>query len=109
LNGHIDVKPPGERRAWEADPWRGEPRNGRIYGRGTADMKGGVAAALFALGALQATGVQLDADVVVHVVGDEEVGGFSTRDILDRFPLPDAVIVPEPTGLQLTAVEGGMI
>jgi acetylornithine deacetylase/succinyl-diaminopimelate desuccinylase family protein len=109
LNGHIDVKPPGDRRTWESDPWRADRRAGRIYGRGTADMKGGVAAALFALRALSASGAELDADVVFHVVGDEEVGGFSTREILDSFPLPDAVIVPEPTGLQLTPVEGGMM
>jgi acetylornithine deacetylase len=109
LNGHLDVKPPGERRTWTSDPWQVEIRSGRVYGRGTADMKGGVAAALFALRALRELEVNLGVDVVLHVVGDEEVGGFSTREILDEGSLPDAVIVPEPTSLQLTAVEGGMI
>ena len=44
LSGHLDVVPPGDAATWTADPWGGEVRDGRLYGRGACDMKGGVAA-----------------------------------------------------------------
>jgi acetylornithine deacetylase/succinyl-diaminopimelate desuccinylase family protein len=109
LNGHIDVVPAGDRGGWTADPWTVDERAGRLYGRGTADMKGGVASLLFAVRALRACRIEVPGDIWVHLVSDEEVVGSSTRDLLRRLPLPDAVIDAEPTGLRLMPVEGGLI
>ena len=58
VNGHIDVVSPGDESNWTSPPFAAEVRDGRIYGRGACDMKGGVGAALFALKALHAGGVR---------------------------------------------------
>jgi acetylornithine deacetylase/succinyl-diaminopimelate desuccinylase family protein len=109
LNGHIDVKPPGDVDAWDSDPWSATEKDGRLYGRGAADMKGGVAAALLAIEALRDSGFDRFGEVWLHLVSDEEIGGPSTKRLLERGPVPDAVIVPEPTGLAVTPTEAGMI
>src|SRR5262249_36511160 len=54
FNGHIDVVPPGE--GWTLDPFAGELRDGRIYGRGVTDQKSGMAASLFAIEAIRRAG-----------------------------------------------------
>ena len=56
LSGHLDVVPPGDPATWTADPWGGEIRDGALYGRGACDMKGGVAAILAAVRALERRG-----------------------------------------------------
>jgi hypothetical protein len=58
INGHIDVISPGERERWTSDPFAGHIRDSRLYGRGAVDMKGGIAAALFALQVLREAGVR---------------------------------------------------
>ena len=55
LSGHVDVVPPGDPATWSTDPWGGEVRDGRLFGRGACDMKGGVAAILGAVRALAAS------------------------------------------------------
>ncbi len=109
LNGHVDVVPVGETSAWSHDPWGGEVADGRLWGRGAADMKGGVAAALVAIRALHEADVRLAGDVWAHVVADEEVVGVSTRRLVARLPKIDAVIVAEPTDLTIMPVEGGLM
>lgn len=108
LNGHIDVVPVGDTSQWTVDPWAGELRNGKLYGRGACDMKGGVAAMVMALRALSDLGIQLSGDVWVHVVSDEEVVGWGSRECASRLPATDVVLDPEPTGLQVVPVEGGL-
>ena len=57
LNGHVDVVPPGDLAAWtDGDPFAGTIANGRLYGRGACDMKGGLVAAIWAVRALQRSG-----------------------------------------------------
>jgi len=56
LSGHVDVVPPGDPATWSVDPWAGEVRDGRLYGRGACDMKGGVAAIVGAVRALVTSG-----------------------------------------------------
>ncbi|MFM9106504.1 MAG: M20 family metallopeptidase [Chloroflexota bacterium] len=109
LNGHIDVVPVGDRSAWERDPWGGEVAGGRLWGRGAADMKGGVASCLCAIEAIVASGVRPAGDIWMHVVADEEVVGFSTRNLAARLPKVDSVVVAEPTDLKLMPVEGGLV
>ena len=77
LNGHIDVVRAGTE-PWARDPWAGEVDGDTVHGRGAVDMKGGVVAALHALGALRAAGAPLPGDVVLQAVPSEEDGGLGT-------------------------------
>ena len=107
LNGHFDVVPAAEG-SWSHDPWGGEIVDGRLYGRGAVDMKGGLAAMLWATRCVREAGVHLAGDVWAHLVSDEEVVGFGTRECVARLPAVDAVIVPEPSGMALAPVSGGL-
>lgn len=73
FNGHIDVVPPGE--GWTVDPFGGDVRGGRIYGRGASDMKGGLAAQIYAIEAIRRAGLQLQGSVEQSGVVDEESTG----------------------------------
>jgi succinyl-diaminopimelate desuccinylase len=75
FNGHLDVVPPGD--GWTCDPFGGELREGKIFGRGTCDMKGGIVASLFAVEALRRAGVRLGGAVEQSATVDEETGGFA--------------------------------
>src|SRR6202045_2236402 len=72
LNGHTDVIPVGGGEGWSDDPWSAKIKNGRIYGRGSADMKSGVASHIMAMECLLAAGVKTKGDVYINVVVDEE-------------------------------------
>jgi acetylornithine deacetylase/succinyl-diaminopimelate desuccinylase family protein len=109
INGHIDVVPVGDTMAWHHAPWAGEIAGGKIWGRGAADMKAGVAAGIIAVRALREAGLTLGGDLWLHVVSDEEVVGMSTRRLVARLPRPEAVIVAEPTDLKIMPVEGGLV
>lgn len=109
LAGHFDVVPAGDLQLWETDPWRLTPRGQRLYGRGAADMKAGVATLLFALRAHRELGRSLSGDVWVHLISDEEIVGRSTREILDRYPRPDAVVNLEPTSLTIAPAQAGLV
>jgi acetylornithine deacetylase/succinyl-diaminopimelate desuccinylase family protein len=108
LNGHVDVVPVGDRALWEIDPWGAEIRDGKVWGRGAVDMKGGIAAMIAAMEAIQRCGLKLKGDLLVNTVIDEETGGDGTRAALDRGYGADAVIVAEPTDLNIQSVEGGL-
>src|SRR5690348_10747170 len=73
LNGHMDTVPPG-RAPWQDSPWSGALRDGRIYGRGGFDMKGGLAANFIVACALKRAGVRPGGDLICEAVVDEEWG-----------------------------------
>src|SRR5581483_5983091 len=73
FNGHIDVVPIGP--GWSTDPFGGEIHNGRIYGRGVSDMKGGLAAQIYAIEAIRRAGLQLQGTIEQSGVVDEESTG----------------------------------
>jgi succinyl-diaminopimelate desuccinylase len=86
LNGHLDTFPLGSRAAWTASP-DGEVRDGRLYGLGISDMKGGLAAILFALIHLAAVREALAGEVVATFAGDEEtMGVLGSKLLLDTVP-----------------------
>jgi len=97
-NGHVDVVPAGDRAAWSAEPFAPVVRDGRLFGRGACDMKGGVAAMVFAAEALRAAGVRLAGDLVVCTVTDEEETGAGAIAAVARGVRADAGLVAEPTG-----------
>ena len=109
VNGHVDVVGAGERERWASDPFAAEIRDGRIYGRGACDMKGGLAAALVALEALGDAGIRLDGDVVFEAVTDEETCAMGTIAAIERGYRGDAGLVPEPTGFDLWIATRGLL
>ena len=99
LNGHFDVVPPGD--GWSVDPFGGEVSGGKLYGRGSADMKAGLAAAIYAAEAIRRAGVELAGTVEVSGTVDEESGGFAGVAHLAEIgriaaERTDHVIIPEP-------------
>ena len=76
LNGHVDVVP-ADPESWSHDPFRPVVKNGKIYGRGSADMKGSDACEVFSLKALVETGVKFSGSITPTFTTDEEVGGYS--------------------------------
>jgi succinyl-diaminopimelate desuccinylase len=110
VNGHLDVVPL-DPEAWTYDPFTATVANGKLYGRGTADMKGGIAAAIAALDVIAAAGRVPGCNVVFHLVADEEVGGtLGTRALLEAGLITgDACLIPEPTALQICVAERGLL
>jgi acetylornithine deacetylase len=96
-NGHMDVVPVGNRDAWTSDPFGAEIRDGRLYGRGAADMKGGVAAMMAAAMALQRTGGVRGRLRLAFVMG-EETGHHGARAALRRGLAADLAVVGEWSG-----------
>jgi acetylornithine deacetylase len=99
LNGHTDVIPVGKGEGWSVDPWSALVKDGRIYGRGTADMKSGVASHIMAIECLKAAGIKLKGDVLLNIVIDEEVSGHGTLDTIARGYRADAGISGETSDL----------
>lgn len=96
LSGHLDTYPLGDATAWTVDPFAGEVRDGRLYGRGAADMKGGIAASIVALAALAAHADAWHGEVVLALAGDEEsMGTLGTQWLLENVPAVrgDAAII----------------
>lgn len=100
LNGHIDAVSVQPREAWTHDPFQAVVRDGLLYGRGSCDMKGGVAAMVVAAELLAELDVPLTGELVVNTVTDEEYCGAGTAACLAAGLRADAAIVPEPTSLQ---------
>jgi acetylornithine deacetylase len=98
LNGHTDVIPVAGG-TWSDDPWSGKIKNGRVYGRGSCDMKSGVASHIMAVECLLAAGARPKGDVHINVVVDEEVSGHGTLDTVIRGYKADAGISGETSGL----------
>jgi succinyl-diaminopimelate desuccinylase len=99
LNGHFDVVPAGD--GWTHEPFGGEVVDGRIYGRGSCDMKAGLAAALFAVEGIRRAGIELNGTVEISGTVDEESGGFAgVAWLAEQGRLSaartDYVIIPEP-------------
>ena len=104
FSGHLDVV--GTAGMVHA-PFDGEERDGRLYARGAADMKGGVAAMCAA--AWRAAQARLDGEIVVALTADEEFESVGTRAMLERGERADAAIVGEPTRLEIMPAHRGFV
>jgi acetylornithine deacetylase len=111
LSGHLDVVPPGDPATWTSDPWAGDVRGGRLFGRGACDMKGGVASILGAVRALGTSGdlERLDGELVVAFVPSEEDGGQGTLAAIRAGVTGDLAIIPEPSNLDVVVAHAGAI
>lgn len=102
LNGHVDVVPvpPEELPKWKTDPWRAEVTDGKLYGRGASDMKGGLTSIIWAVKALAETGTRLKGDLFLESVVGEESGegaNLGAQAAVDRGYKADFCIVAEPS------------
>ncbi|KAI0438112.1 tryptophan synthase beta subunit-like PLP-dependent enzyme [Xylaria telfairii] len=104
FNGHIDTV---TLNGYDGDPLSGHIEDGKLYGRGAADMKSGVAAALVALASVK--DLELSGDVIFAGVADEEAESKGTEDILRAGWRADAAIVPEPTNLEIIHAHKGFV
>ena len=111
LAGHVDVVPEGDPATWADPPYSGSVRDGRLYGRGSADMKGGVVAILAALRALVESGVaaRLAGTVTFVSVPSEEDGGQGMLAAIRAGCTGDLAIIPEPTRLDVIVAHAGAI
>lgn len=107
LNGHIDVVPVGDAARWTHDPFSGHIEKGRLYGRGSTDMKGGTVALLLAIESLVALEIKLKGDIIFQSVIEEESGGAGTLAAVLRGYKADGAIIPEPTNMKIFPKQQG--
>jgi succinyl-diaminopimelate desuccinylase len=109
---HLDVVPAGNE-SWSRPAFEATECDGRIYGRGSADMKGGIAAAVTAIGQLVASGAQLAGDIILFGAAGEETDSCGAKRFVERFgdKLPEVagVILPEPTDFEVVTAHRGML
>ncbi len=108
LCGHIDVVPVGDVREWSYDPFCGDVRDGKVLGRGTMDMKAGMACCIEALRVIREAGIALQGKVSLHSVVDEEAGGFGAKAMVKTGYLAPAAIIAEPGGDEIFISQGGL-
>lgn len=101
LNGHIDAVSVEPRGQWTSDPFRAEIRDGNLYGRGSCDMKGGIACMVHVAEVLSRLGVRLAGDLLVATNTDEESSGAGGLALVLHGVRADAGIVTEPTGFDV--------
>ena len=109
LNGHIDIVPAADESAWTTPPFEPTMRGGRVYGRGAADMKGGLSCALLAAKAIRDAGIRLRGRLAVTSVVGEEDGGTGTLATILRGHTADGAVVVEPTDLHIVPVQAGCL
>ncbi|WP_426043028.1 acetylornithine deacetylase/succinyl-diaminopimelate desuccinylase family protein [Brevundimonas sp. TWP2-3-4b1] len=107
FNSHIDVVETGS--GWTVDPFEGVVRDGRVYGRGACDMKGGLASSIIAVEALIDSGLDLPGALEISGTVDEESGGYGGVAYLAERgwfskPRVDHVIIPEPLNVDRVCI-----
>ena len=107
FNGHLDVVQTGA--GWTMEPFAGTVKDGKVYGRGACDMKGGIAAAVIAVEALIDSGIELPGALEISGTVDEESGGYggvaylAERGFFSK-PRVDHVIIPEPLNVDRVCI-----
>jgi acetylornithine deacetylase len=109
LNGHIDVVPIGAEELWTSRPFEPVVRDGRLYGRGSGDMKAGIAAYVVAFEAIRKLGVQPASPVYLQSVVEEECTGNGALACLHRGYRADAAVIPEPFNETILSAQVGVM
>ena len=109
LNGHLDTVPIDNETEWTTDPFGAEVRDGFMYGRGTCDMKGGLAAQIGVAHHLAARADRLEGSLVLHFAAGEERAEPGTLSLLEAGYTGDYGIVTEPTDLRIAAATRGLL
>ena len=111
FEGHTDVVTPGDMTAWSHDPYGAEVVDGKMYGRGTADMKGGVAAMLYAIRAIQQGGAKFAGTIRMLIPVDEEGLMIGIKDIVARGHATGAAgaIICEPEEHEICVAQKGAL
>jgi len=109
LSGHIDVVPIDDADPWVHDPWKGVLSEGKIWGRGAGDMKGGLAAYLIAAEVVAQSCPDLRGDLVFSSVIEEECTGNGMWSVLHAGHGTDATLIGEPTNLDLIHAGTGVV
>jgi succinyl-diaminopimelate desuccinylase len=109
---HLDVVPPGEAQ-WKYPAFEGLESNGKIYGRGSADMKGGIVAILAALRQIIEAGMKLKGDIILVAAAGEETDSCGAKRFIsnykDKLPTLAGVVIPEPTDFKIVTAHRGML
>ncbi|WP_028399824.1 acetylornithine deacetylase [Ectobacillus panaciterrae] len=108
VNGHVDVAAIAEDEQWQTGPFEPVVEDGFLIGRGAADMKGGIAGALFAIQLLQEAGIRLPGDLIFQSVIGEEVGEAGTLQCCKRGYHADFAVVVDTSNLHIQG-QGGVI
>jgi putative selenium metabolism hydrolase len=103
LDGHVDTVDVGDPSLWDRDPHSGDIEDGILYGRGTSDMKGGVASSVYAGAILKNKGIPDDVTLyVTATVQEEDCDGLCWQYIVNEDGLrPELVVITEPTSLRI--------
>jgi succinyl-diaminopimelate desuccinylase len=112
FNGHLDVVPAGNPSQWKYPPFQGKHYKGKIYGRGSSDMKSGIASFIHALSTIDRSKIPLhQGAVILHLVSDEESHGHQGMEFLTQREgiQGDAALVGEPTDLQPVIAQKGAL
>ncbi|WP_106587718.1 acetylornithine deacetylase [Salsuginibacillus halophilus] len=108
LNGHVDVAQVDESEPWQHEPFSPLIEDGYVYGRGAADMKGGLAGILFSLRLLNDYGISFPGDIYVQSVTGEEVGEAGTKSCTTRGYDADFALVADTSNLEIQG-QGGVV
>ena len=109
FNGHIDTIPAEDEARWSVPPLSAEVRDGKLYGLGVCDMKGGLMASVMAVKLLKDAGIDLPGTVFITSVADEEGGGNGSIAAAIQGLKADSVLVCEPTSDELIAATMGFV
>ena len=109
MNGHVDVVPTGPLDMWKRPPFEPYRENGWLYGRGSGDMKAGIAGMLYALDALRRIGLRPAADIYFQSVVEEECTGNGALACLQRGYRAEAALIPEPMWNKLIRAQVGVM
>jgi acetylornithine deacetylase/succinyl-diaminopimelate desuccinylase family protein len=109
FNSHMDIVSPGEPEQWTHPPYGAEIVGDRIYGRGSADAKGPLAAMIAAMEAMMKSDPNLNGKFILTAVGYEEESGIGTESEVKAGVLADAAVIGEPTELKVHVAHKGVL
>ena len=101
--------PTGSESLWDNSPWSGKIKDGKLYGRGSCDMKAGLASGIFAIFVLQKLGFIPNSTIMVQSVVGEESGGCGTLANIVKGYHADAAMILEPTSLKICPIQSGAL